>query len=76
MKQNQATFEKPAKYEFSLPRQGKVKGRSVLEKHLSAMRALNDDASELPLKKQLQFEELLIHLQKEAFHIPSAKETV
>ncbi|MED0865532.1 AraC family transcriptional regulator [Bacillus safensis] len=76
MKQNQATFEKPATYEFSLPRLGKVKGRSVLEKHLSAMRALNHGASELPLKKQLLFEELLIHLQKEAFHIPSAKETV
>ena len=76
MKQNQATFEKPATYEFSLPRLGKVKGRSVLEKHLSAMSALNHDASELPLKKQLLFEELLIHLQKEAFRIPSAKETV
>ncbi|MCY7495002.1 AraC family transcriptional regulator [Bacillus safensis] len=76
MKQKQATFEKPATYEFSLPRLGKVKGRSVLEKHLSAMRALNHGASELPLKKQLLFEELLIHLQKEAFHIPSAKETV
>ncbi len=76
MKQNQATFEKPATYEFSLPRLGKVKGRSVLEKHLSVMSALNHDASELPLKKQLLFEELLIHLQKEAFHIPSAKETV
>ncbi|OLP63684.1 hypothetical protein BACPU_29050 [Bacillus pumilus] len=76
MKQNQATFEKPARYEFSLPRKGTVKGRNVLEKHLSGMRALNDDASELPLKKQLQFEELLIHLQKEAFHLPSAKETV
>lgn len=76
MKQNQATFEKPATYEFSLPRLGKVKGRSVLKKHLSAMRALNHDASELPLKKQLLFEEMLIHLQKEAFHIPSAKETV
>ncbi|KEP31425.1 AraC family transcriptional regulator [Bacillus safensis] len=76
MKQNQATFEKPATYEFSLPRLGKVKGRSVLEKHLSAMRTLNHGASELPLKKQLLFEELLIHLQKEAFHIPSAKETV
>ena len=50
MKQNQATFEKPATYEFSLPRLGKVKGRSVLEKHLSAMRALNHGASELPLK--------------------------
>ncbi|MBR3380172.1 MAG: AraC family transcriptional regulator [Bacillus sp. (in: Bacteria)] len=76
MKQNQATFEKPATYEFSLSRLGKVKGRSVLEKHLSVMSALNHDASELPLKKQLVFEELLIHLQKEAFHIPSAKETV
>lgn len=31
MKQNQATFEKPATYEFSLPRLGKVKGRSVLK---------------------------------------------
>ncbi|WP_342489345.1 AraC family transcriptional regulator [Bacillus sp. FSL P4-0248] len=76
MKQNQATFEKPATYEFSLPRLAKVKGRSVLKKHLSAMRALNHDASELPLKKQLLFEEMLIHLQKEAFHIPTAKETV
>lgn len=76
MKQNQATFEKAASYEFRLPRKGKVKGGSVLQKHLSAMRALNDDASELQLKKQLQFEEMLIHLQKEAFHIPSAKETV
>lgn len=76
MKQNQATFEKPATYEFSLPRIGKVKGRNMFEKHLSAMRALNDNASELPLKKQLQFEELLIHLQKEAFHIPTAKENV
>ncbi|MGG0681675.1 AraC family transcriptional regulator [Bacillus altitudinis] len=76
MKQNQATFEKAASYEFRLPRKGKVKGGSVLQKHLLAMRALNDDASELQLKKQLQFEEMLIHLQKEAFHIPSAKETV
>ncbi|AVM23353.1 AraC family transcriptional regulator [Bacillus pumilus] len=76
MKQNQATFEKPATYEFSLPRIGKVKGRNMFEKHLSAMRVLNDNASELPLKKQLLFEELLIHLQKEAFHIPTAKENV
>ncbi|MGE6630928.1 AraC family transcriptional regulator [Bacillus sp. NPDC077027] len=76
LKQNQATFEKPARYEFSLPRKGRVKSRSIIEKQLSVMRALSDDTSELPLRKQLQFEELLIQLQKEAFHIPSAKEAV
>jgi hypothetical protein len=40
---------------------------------------LTDDSAEnsdLPLRKQILFEELLLHLQKEAFQIPSAKERV
>lgn len=32
--------------------------------------------SDLPLRKQILFEELMLHLQKEAFQIPSMKERV
>ncbi|KAA6476025.1 helix-turn-helix transcriptional regulator [Bacillus swezeyi] len=76
LKLKQGTFETPPLYHLKLPRKGKVDQKAFIEKQF---RSLIDDTAEnsdLPLRKQLLFEELLIHLQKEAFHIPSANERV
>ncbi|MFN2747063.1 MULTISPECIES: AraC family transcriptional regulator [Bacillus] len=76
LKLQHGTFETPPLYHLRLPRKGKVDQKAFIEKQF---RSLMDEAAEnsdLPLRKQLLFEELLIHLQKEAFHIPSANERV
>ncbi|TWJ73922.1 HTH-type transcriptional activator Btr [Bacillus paralicheniformis] len=76
LKLKKGTFETPTLYHLKIPRKGKIDQKAFIEQQFR--RLIDDSAqnSDLPLRKQLLFEELLIHLQKEAFHIPSASERV
>ncbi|MDA7026054.1 AraC family transcriptional regulator [Bacillus sp. CLL-7-23] len=76
LKLQQGTFELPPSYHVRLPRKGKIAQKAFIEKQFSSLIDYSGENSDLPLFKQLQFEELMIHLQKEAFHIPSANERV
>ncbi|ALC80214.1 MULTISPECIES: AraC family transcriptional regulator [Bacillus] len=70
------SYEEPANFHMSLPRKGKVQQTQFLENHFESLINYSTENSDLPLRKQILFEELLLHLQKEAFQIPSAKERV
>lgn len=76
LKLEHGTFETPPLYSLRLPRKGKVDQKAFIEKQFRSLLDDSAENSDLPLRKQLLFEELLIHLQKEAFRIPSANERV
>lgn len=74
--QEKGSFEEPARYRLALPRKGKVQRPLFMEKQFDSLMDYTAENSDLPLRKQILFEELLLHLQKESFQIPSAKERV
>ncbi|WP_209783378.1 MULTISPECIES: AraC family transcriptional regulator [Bacillus amyloliquefaciens group] len=76
LRRKKGSFEEPSRYRLSLPQKGKVRRPQFMAGQFSVLTDDSAENSDLPLRKQILFEELLLHLQKEAFQIPSAKERV
>ncbi|KFF57399.1 AraC family transcriptional regulator [Bacillus stercoris] len=76
LQQEKGSFEEPARYGLALPRKGKVQRPQFMAQQFERLIDYSAENSDLPLRKQILFEELMLHLQKEAFQIPSAKERV
>lgn len=72
-----STFTEPARYQFHLPRYGRIQHKEVFEGHLQKLMQMNQgQAPEQKMKQQIEFLELILVLQKEAIMIPSSAEQV
>jgi len=77
IKVHEGDFVEPNQYFFRIPRFGEIHQKSYFEGLFEKMIHANDsDSPELPLRQQIWFEELLLHIQKEAMQIPSATERI
>ncbi|AZB44788.1 AraC family transcriptional regulator [Bacillus sp. FJAT-42376] len=72
----EADFERSAEYEFRIKQKGRLEHPLTAEKLLENLVSITSQSPDFPLRQQLYFQELLVHLQKEALNIPSAAEQV
>ncbi|MBD1380607.1 helix-turn-helix transcriptional regulator [Metabacillus arenae] len=76
VKIREGTFESPTVFQFKIPRFGEIKHVEFFEKLLENLVYISQQTPDAPLRQQMDFEELLLHIQKEALQIPSAAEKV
>ncbi|MCD7034919.1 AraC family transcriptional regulator [Metabacillus sp. GX 13764] len=75
-KQKEADFISPASFQLNIPKKAAVIHSLYTEELLEDLASMTDQSTEQPLRLQGVFQELLLHLQKEALKIPSAAEKV
>jgi AraC-like DNA-binding protein len=75
--EREATYVEAAQYAFHLPQYGRLKQRERIEQLLRQIVGLNEEgAPDSALRQQIYFAELLLQLQKQSLHIPTASEKV
>ncbi|WP_338780996.1 AraC family transcriptional regulator [Metabacillus sp. FJAT-52054] len=72
----EADFEQPAEYQFRIRQKARLEHPLAAEKLLENLLSITSQSADFPLRQQLYFQELMVHLQKEALNIPTAAEQV
>ncbi|MGD7009124.1 helix-turn-helix domain-containing protein [Metabacillus sp. 84] len=75
-RKQEADFEHAAQYEFRIKQKARLEHPLAAEKLLENLVSITTESADFPLRQQLYFQELMVHLQKEALNIPSAAEQV
>lgn len=67
-------YERPPSYKFSIPCFGEFENTSFIETIFHQLLNIDHQTPDYQLRQQVYFQEFLLHLQKEAFKIPTAAE--
>ncbi|MCM3595293.1 helix-turn-helix domain-containing protein [Metabacillus idriensis] len=69
-------FVEPSRFHFKIPAFGECIHKDFVEKIFDNLVSMYHQTPDYPLRQQIYFEELILHLQKESLQIPSAAEKV
>lgn len=71
-----ADFEQAAQFQFRIMQKARLEHPLAAENLLENLASITGQSADTDLRHQLYFQELLVHLQREALNIPSAAEQV